>query len=194
MTRSFASYCISAWSVPFQLCQTLLAVIVEIWIDMKSRLHSFCKINQACGINQSALTTVTFWGLLDSRQRPFPERARNNEPFSWHMVASQLQICSACLPRQPGTFCRCELQFEVWRLRPWGVAFDVYGADVLVRSCDQQHGKREINTWKLSEINRNHGTIWNLYHQLVPGMWRDVIRPLWLPQPCTSGHQVSWEL
>lgn len=128
---------------------------------MKSRLHSFCKINQACGINQSALTTVTFWGLLDSRQRPFPERARNNEPFSWHMVASQLQICSACLPRQPGTFCRCELQFEVWRLRPWGVAFDVYGADVLVRSCDQQHGKREINTWKLSEINRNHGTCIN---------------------------------
>lgn len=53
LTHGFAT--LFAVTSPWVCTATLLAVIVEIWIDMKS--------------------------LLDSRQRPFPERARNNEPW-----------------------------------------------------------------------------------------------------------------
>lgn len=53
LTHGFAT--LFAVTSPWVCTATLLAVIVEIWVDMKS--------------------------LLESRQRPFPERARNNEPW-----------------------------------------------------------------------------------------------------------------
>lgn len=108
------------------------------------------------------------------------------------MVASQLQICSACLPRQPGTFCRCELQFEVWWLRPWGVAFDVYGADVLVRSCDQQHGKRACTPGNCQKSIENI-EIMELVSTLSTCPW-DVTGCDQTTLVTSTMHQVSWEL
>lgn len=85
----------------------------------------------------------------------------------WSVATKALGSCLWCL----WCGCTCEI---LW--------------DLVINNMEKEKSTRG-NCQKSIEIMELVSTLSTL--STCP--W-DVIRPLWLPRPCTSGHQVSWEL